>query len=118
MWLIVGTIFCTILYTSLYSVILFIWGDASYCYIVKTIWLHSFWTIFSRSIQLVIWFYPIIWLFWPPGMFRTIKKPKQSLPKKNVNRDSINQEQDEEDTPTEYGSEMDNKSSNSYINMY
>ena len=67
MWLIIGTISFIATYETLYSAILFIWGDRRYCFVVKNYQVVSASTVFARSLQFLIWYYPIIWLFWPPA---------------------------------------------------
>ena len=111
MWIIVGSIFIAITFQSLYSLVLYFWSNYEYCYIYKG-FIRSAWTIFARSLQYVLWYYPIFWLFWPPGLSLFKQSPKERLSTRQVTVQEDNSYYDE------YGSETDNKSANSFnVNM-
>ena len=68
MWLIVGSIGLVVSYNSIYSLVLYFGSvNQDVCYVFKNKYVQS-WTIaISRSMQYTLWYYPIIWLFWPPA---------------------------------------------------
>ena len=66
LWLIIITISFDVTYQSLNSLILFFYGDENECFIIYEIYARSAFTVFARLLQYVFWYYPILWLFWPP----------------------------------------------------
>ena len=50
MWLIIGTISFIATYETLYSTILFIWGDRRYCFVVQNYQVVSASTVVARSL--------------------------------------------------------------------
>ena len=76
MWIIIGSISFMVTYQSIYSFVLYFAGD-DYCIVVQDRWIRSWSTIFARSLQYILWYYPIIWLFWPPAPSCCRKKQKK-----------------------------------------
>ena len=64
MWIIICTIFIVETYTTLYSIVLSIWGNDN-CYVQDEVWVRYLSTVVQRSMQYIWWEYPIIYLFWP-----------------------------------------------------
>ena len=82
---------------------LYFWSDLDYCYILKDDNFRSMWTIFARSSDYVLWFYPILWLFWPLE-FTICKKKRKD---RESNRKSLNSEKEDYGSDEDYGSESD-----------
>ena len=77
MWLIIVTIFTIATYSSLYSVILFVWADSE-CYVQQHVEVRSLSTVMERSMQFIWWLYPVLWLFWPKE-FSCCKRSDSSI---------------------------------------
>ena len=70
MWMILGSICVVSTFNSLYSLLLFYLAENSTCHILTDPYKVSSITITQRSLNYVLWYYPIIWLFWPPGLLK------------------------------------------------
>ena len=79
MWLIIATISFEATYQTLYSFILYVWGDPDYCNVLQNYNASATSTVFARSFHFVFWYYPVIWLFWPStSAICRIRQKKQS----------------------------------------
>ena len=113
MWLIMGTISLVVTYETLYSSILYVWGDKKYCHILTNYYAWAASTISSHSFQYVLWYYPVFWLFWPPKPSCCRKKPK----KKEDSGYSLDKEEEEQsEDDEEYGNEEEDKPGHTNLN--
>lgn len=64
MWVIIVTICFVATYTTLYSIVLLIWGG-EHCLVFQSKWGSSLSTMVERFLEYIAWVYPLIYLLWP-----------------------------------------------------
>jgi len=111
MMIIIWTITLTVTYMFIYTLIYTIFADSE-CYVQEQVWLRSLSTITERSIQYILWMYPIIWLFWPKEIRCSLrgccrkKRPSSSMMESGLSgsqRDNSAINSDEDTSSSEEG---------------
>ena len=113
MGMILSSIFVVSSFSTIYTLVLYYKADEKTCYVLDNEYYISTWTVTQRSLIFVWWYYPIIWLFWPPGLLKKNKtvlyqRPQSASEEIKDDADSYDDEND---------SESDLKSANSYVNF-
>ena len=73
MWIIIAVFSTVQLYLLVWSISLFI-AQQDCEYPANRLGWSVFLWIFTRVIQYLVWVYPLIYLFWPPGLTRALRK--------------------------------------------
>ena len=73
MWIIIAVFSTVQIYLLVWSISLFI-AQQDCEYPANRLGWSVFLWIFTRAIQYLVWVYPLIYLFWPPGLTRALRK--------------------------------------------
>ena len=78
MWLIIGTISIVTIYLFLYELVIFNFSDPDYCNVQNNYYVSATSIAITRSIEYTLWYFPILWLFWPPSPLFCRKGPTKT----------------------------------------